>query len=112
MAENKEWTVGKPIEIKGKKDSGFVVQCSNCNGNVIFPNEPPNCPNGCLERMDLCKHGIACQDCSNKLIVEYIKEGNMKAEGEQLKQIKAMVKRVHKKEVIVNADGYLEIKKE
>jgi hypothetical protein len=65
-----EHTLEKPIEIKGERGQEFAVQCSECRNYIIFPQEPPLCPSGCLERMDLCKHGVACINCSRKLMLE------------------------------------------
>ncbi|CAG8472108.1 33651_t:CDS:10 [Gigaspora margarita] len=70
----KKHTVHKPIEIKGQKGEEFCVQCAECGKNMIFPAEPPDCPNGCLERMDFCKHGVACQSSNPTIPAKYIKK--------------------------------------
>jgi hypothetical protein len=108
--KNWEHTVHKPFEVKGGKDTEVAVQCAECKKTVIFPNTPPDCDR-CLERMDKCKHGVACMECSNKLMVEWIREGNMRVDDTpQLEVIQKMVKRRWGLEVFINDKGYLEIK--
>jgi hypothetical protein len=61
--------------------------------------------------MDLCKHGVACINCSRKLMLEWIREGNMKSRDlPQLEAVKKMIWDEYKLEVFVNEEGYLEIK--
>ena len=107
-----EYTVEKPIFIKGEKGEEFTVRCSECNDYFAFPKEPPICSGGCGERIDICKHGISCWKCSRKLMLEWIREGNMKVgEALSLEEIKKMIKDECGLEVYVNENGYLAIKK-
>jgi DNA-directed RNA polymerase subunit RPC12/RpoP len=68
--DNLEHTIEKPVIIEGQEGEEFAVQCAECNKTIIFPTKPPICPSGCLERMDLCQHGVACQNCSKKLLLD------------------------------------------
>lgn len=57
------------IHIKDGKETSVAVQCVECNGTIIFPNDPPIC-DMCEARTDKCRHGIACHECAKKLLPE------------------------------------------
>ena len=106
---NKDWVFEKTIEVT-KNQKQILAQCRTCQKLFELP-DPPACDT-CQIAVDLCVHGIACEDCSYRLILEWIKEGNLKQgilSTEQLDQIKAILKERFKQEVYEEG-GYLRVR--
>jgi len=88
---NKDWSFGKTFSV-AKQQKTILAQCRSCEKLFNFPSWA--CET-CSLPIDLCAHGIACQECSYKLILAWVKEGNLKKgvlSEEELKEFKALLK--------------------
>jgi len=106
---NKDWTFGKTIEIT-KDQKQILAQCRTCQKLFELPN-PPACDT-CQLPLDLCTHGLACESCSYRLILERIKEGSLKKGAlpeEYLTRIKEALRVKFKQEVYEEGE-YLRVK--
>lgn len=105
---NKDWFFEKSLEVKSQKT--ILAQCRACQKLFELP-EPPPCDT-CQITLDLCAHGVACEECSYRLILEWIKQGNLKKGAlleEQLARISEVLKEKFKQEVYEEG-GYLRVR--
>jgi len=70
-----EWKFEKPIIVEGKENK-FTIQCRECKDFFLVPARP--LCDDCRVYIDICNHGIACINCTPRLILKWIQEGNLK----------------------------------
>ena len=105
---NKDWFFGKTFQVSKQKT--ILAQCRSCEKLLKMP-PLPTCST-CQLPLDLCAHGIACQECSYKLILAWVKEGNLKKGAlseEELKEFKAILKEKFNQELYEEGE-YLRVK--
>lgn len=102
----------EPLIIQVKENNALEsFRCRNCQKDFVLPLIP-FCQK-CQVDVDTCQHGLACLDCSWKIILVEIKSGNLKADNlpsTQIEHIQKNIQERFQKELYIDKDEYCRIK--
>jgi len=88
-----------------------VARCCKCKQFFLIPTLP-FCPE-CQNYMDNCQHGLACTDCSWKIIWSEITLGHLRIDALtslQIQEIQKSILQKFQQEVYVDKNNCLQVK--